>query len=277
MRVIGHRGAPLLAVENSLQSLQIAVDQGADGVEFDVQLSADGEPVVFHDRDLLRLCGVARDVSTCRWRELRTLSQRTRDLQAQPIAHLDEVLGWWATQPGLANLELKCEARADLRSVQRFAHVVARRVQGLAGRDLVVSSFDRAVLAEFAAVQPGVRRAALVENDRTCAWWPLAQPGSDAAQLRACAADLVAQVHVDQRLLSDAHLATWHAAQWPVWAWTLAQPRDADRLLPWAHAGGLDAVITDDPGPMRRYLERCGVRPAASLDPAAAPPAADQR
>ncbi len=61
MLVIAHRGASGLAPENTLAAVRAAIDTGADGIEFDVQLSADGHPVVYHDLtlnpDLTRLDG----------------------------------------------------------------------------------------------------------------------------------------------------------------------------------------------------------------------------
>lgn len=52
--VIGHRGAPTLAPENTLESFRIAAERGADALELDVRLSADGVPVVIHDARLDR-------------------------------------------------------------------------------------------------------------------------------------------------------------------------------------------------------------------------------
>lgn len=49
IEIIGHRGAPLDAPENSRAAIDAAFDQGADRVEIDVQLSADGVPFVSHD------------------------------------------------------------------------------------------------------------------------------------------------------------------------------------------------------------------------------------
>src|SRR5437773_8679711 len=47
--VIAHRGASGLAPENTLAAFSLAIAVGADGVEMDVQMSADGQPVVIHD------------------------------------------------------------------------------------------------------------------------------------------------------------------------------------------------------------------------------------
>ncbi len=52
--VIGHRGASDEAPENTLPAFRRALELGADGFEFDVQLTADGQPVVIHDAVLDR-------------------------------------------------------------------------------------------------------------------------------------------------------------------------------------------------------------------------------
>ena len=56
--VIAHRGASALAPENSAASFAAALAAGADAIETDVRLTADGVPVCVHDADLRRLCGV---------------------------------------------------------------------------------------------------------------------------------------------------------------------------------------------------------------------------
>jgi len=52
--VIGHRGSPLEAPENTLESFRLALAQGADALELDVHVSGDGVPMVIHDPDLRR-------------------------------------------------------------------------------------------------------------------------------------------------------------------------------------------------------------------------------
>ena len=52
--VVGHRGAPRIAPENTLSSFEAAIRLGVDGIEFDVRLSKDEIPVVIHDRSLVR-------------------------------------------------------------------------------------------------------------------------------------------------------------------------------------------------------------------------------
>ena len=47
--IIGHRGVPVVALENTLPAFEAAIAAGADGIEFDVRLSSDGVPVIIHD------------------------------------------------------------------------------------------------------------------------------------------------------------------------------------------------------------------------------------
>ena len=60
--IIGHRGASAVAPENSMAAFVAAIEAGADGIEFDVRLSADGVPVIIHDDTLQRTHGLRRRV-----------------------------------------------------------------------------------------------------------------------------------------------------------------------------------------------------------------------
>jgi len=53
--IVGHRGASGLAPENTLAAFRVAAELGVDGIEFDVQRTADGELIVFHDDELERV------------------------------------------------------------------------------------------------------------------------------------------------------------------------------------------------------------------------------
>src|SRR5215211_2975476 len=65
--ILGHRGAPRGAPENTLRAFRLALEEGADGVELDVQPSADGVPVVLHDDTLDRTTDATGDVATLSW------------------------------------------------------------------------------------------------------------------------------------------------------------------------------------------------------------------
>lgn len=71
---VGHRGYPALYPENSLLGIREAIAAGAHGVELDLQLSRDGEPMVLHDADLQRVCGIASGVADLSAQDLMQLS-----------------------------------------------------------------------------------------------------------------------------------------------------------------------------------------------------------
>ena len=77
-----------IAPENSLAAFSLAV-QNNFGIEFDVQLSKDGIPVIFHDFDLSRVCGVDKNVSELTFSQLRELNLFD---SREKIPHLKELL-----------------------------------------------------------------------------------------------------------------------------------------------------------------------------------------
>ena len=71
--IIAHRGASAFAPENTFAAFQKAIDDGADGIEFDVRLAKDGVPVVFHDSTLQRLAKIKNRVSDLTAEELNVI------------------------------------------------------------------------------------------------------------------------------------------------------------------------------------------------------------
>lgn len=88
MEIIGHRGLPVMHVENTLGSFEDAFKNGADAVELDVQLTSDQVPVVFHDFDLGRLAGMDSRIYDLSLSEIKKIGLgKTKD----SIPTLDEV------------------------------------------------------------------------------------------------------------------------------------------------------------------------------------------
>lgn len=87
MLIIGHRGAADLAPENSLDALRKGADVGADALEFDVQITRDGIPIVIHDSSLLRTHRKRRLV---RWSTHESIKKATA--KGHQVATLEEVL-----------------------------------------------------------------------------------------------------------------------------------------------------------------------------------------
>ena len=62
--VFGHRGSPTKITENTILSFEKAIEQGVDGLEFDIRLSKDKKIVIFHDADLQRLARITKKLKT---------------------------------------------------------------------------------------------------------------------------------------------------------------------------------------------------------------------
>ena len=95
--IIGHRGAPLVALENTMPSFEAAIAASVDGIEFDVQLSSDGVPVIIHDDTLTRTHAVRRRVAELTVDELRSLG----------VPSLREFFELMATNSLILYLEIK--------------------------------------------------------------------------------------------------------------------------------------------------------------------------
>lgn len=137
--VIAHRGASWDERENTLAAFERAIAVGADFVELDVQVSADGALVVFHDLDLERL------------------THLTGPLRRRPLGELAEA--------GIPTLEQAIEltrGRIGVMAELKSAHLYRRqdvvgRTVALLGCDDVVLSFERRALLEARRLRPKLR------------------------------------------------------------------------------------------------------------------------
>ncbi len=168
--VTAHRGASTVAPENTLAAFQAAIDAGADAIEFDVRLSADGAVVVFHDSDFRRVAGDARAVVETPLSAMRTIdvgSWFDPAFAGERIATLDEALRFIDGR-AVALVELKPDADnagalldATLRELARGDHADAVMLASLSP-DLVRAAREaapRLPLALFAnAALPGTAR-----------------------------------------------------------------------------------------------------------------------
>lgn len=105
-----HRGFSGQYPENTMLAFEKAVEAGADGIELDVQLSADGVPVIIHDETLLRTGGVEGFVKDYSLEDLKAIdvSGRFGDSYGKmEIPTLEEYLKRFQDVPIITNIELK--------------------------------------------------------------------------------------------------------------------------------------------------------------------------
>ena len=110
VKVIAHRGSSLEAPENTLRAFEFALASGVDGLEIDVQLTGDGEPVVLHDETLNRTTSGTGYLIGQTYSHIRTLDAGRwfgEQFAGQRIPHLREVLDLLDKSGVLLNIELK--------------------------------------------------------------------------------------------------------------------------------------------------------------------------
>jgi glycerophosphoryl diester phosphodiesterase len=142
--IIGHRGASAAAPENTLAAFRLAQQQGADGIEFDVQLSADGVPVVIHDDTVERTTNGRGRVSDLTLAQLQTLDAG----QGESIPTLAQVFAEFGTD-FLYNLEIKNDHQTDQGAEKAIAACI--RQYGIQAQ-LLISSFNPAALERIHAL-----------------------------------------------------------------------------------------------------------------------------
>ena len=150
-RLVAHRGLAARFPENTLSAVRGALHAGATRVEIDVQLCADGVPILMHDATLERLCGDARTVAEVRSAELRALraSESGRfgaRFADEPVATLAEFTREIASAGAHAYVELKRES-IERFGAERVLEAIEAPLAPLVGHCTLIS-FDFGILAQ---------------------------------------------------------------------------------------------------------------------------------
>lgn len=227
----GHRGARGHAPENTLLAFALAFDLGADGIECDAQLSADGQLIIIHDGTVNRTTtgrGAVRDLS---FEALRQLDAGA----GQRIPTLDETLALVGARSGQINLELKAESDDEALLV---AQAVAARLAELAEDDplrrrLIASSFSLPAVAEIKRRLPWLRVGALFGGRA----WTRQTMIARAQELDAEA------IHPHPRILTAETVHAAHDAGLRVNVWTANRWATIRQIIAW----GVDGVFSDFP------------------------------
>lgn len=108
MIIIGHRGAAGIEPENTIPSIEAAVREGVDMIEFDLRVTRDGHMVVFHDTNLLRIAGINKNVSDMTLMEVNLTATHS----GHPIPSFKEALEAAGDLPVLLDCKGKGWAKA---------------------------------------------------------------------------------------------------------------------------------------------------------------------
>ncbi|WP_037059112.1 MULTISPECIES: glycerophosphodiester phosphodiesterase [unclassified Psychrobacter] len=272
-QLLGHRGARVEALENTLFGFQHAKRlqaRGLAGVELDVQLTADGHLIVFHDDTLQRLCGLQARIDQLSLREIQRHTQSghhiiTLDMLAQSLPlsmfapafkpqrqALNSLLGVNTISSDKAyeitelssqahtlsqfthiELEIKTHNRTDhTKLVQALLRYLVN--SPLSSLPLVLTSFDKTLLAQLQQHPQlsSISRGLLVLEPS------LISSAPNTALRLGCT-----QLGIHYPLLNKQTIANCHRYQLPVSAWTVNDISTIKQLIEWQ----VDVIITDIP------------------------------
>ena len=224
--ILGHRGARHAAPENTFAAFDLALNEGAEGVELDVRMNASGEVIVCHDITLERVTD-GRDLRAVH--DLTsTECNRVRLTSDERLPRLVDVLDWAERHGACVNVELKADGRRRRELVRSVAELTRERAQsGL----FLISCFNAAVVAAHAVLAPEVPTAWLVETARIATLAPLVWTGSSA-------------IHPKASLVDALRISRWKAMERRIHVWTVNDVERAKELA----ALGVDCLISDNPG-----------------------------
>lgn len=227
--ILGHRGASRAAPENTLAAFREAARMGADGVELDVHLSADGVPVVIHNASVNVTTdgkGYVHTMPLAQLKELDAGSHFAPRFAGERIPTLEEVFAEVGRQL-LINIELKSQP-AHVRGLEPAVVDLVNRM-GMAAR-VWVSSFKPYMLSEVRRLAPQIPCGLLYE------------PASVGVFLLSPFTPYEA-VHPHYTLATAGRVRRAHRRQRRVMAWTVDNVSVAQALA----ALGVDGLITNTP------------------------------
>ena len=208
--IIAHRGASAFAPENTMAAFRLAIEQGAHGIEFDVRLSKDGQPVVIHDATLERTGRLKAKVGELTGAELASVDigtwfDTTHPAKADPkfrnetVPSLAGTLEALKSYRGLIYIELKCKES----EVERLARSVCELISGSPLLpQIIVKSFKLSAIPRIHFGCPPVKTAALFAP-KIMRYLPQRKaPGQDRSGVRcrsSIAALLACQPQIDEK------------------------------------------------------------------------------
>ncbi len=159
MEIIAHRGIhDNQVLENSDLAIMQALNYGCQAIEVDLQLTSDGEVVVFHDFQLQRIFGINKALIDCDYLELQQLSL-LNSAKGQ-ILSLSQLLAL-VPEDILINLELKSISLFDR---GRLVEKVLQQLTDLHRKNILISSFNPWLLYKCRASIPEIKRAWLINR-----------------------------------------------------------------------------------------------------------------
>ena len=242
-KVIGHRGVRGYAPENTLAGLHAAADMGLSWVEFDVKLTKDGIPALFHDEDLHRITGHSGQFKDFTWADIQDLdggSHFSDSFIGEPIPDLESALEVCINRGLGVNIELKpCPGR-EVETAEAALDYASRIWPDDVPQPLI-SSFYYPCLETALVMAPNWPRGFLIDESKDNLpdnWQELLKyidPFS---------------INCNGNAANDDDFATYLALDLPVLCYTINDPIRAEQLFDM----GVSAVFSDVPDVIEEVL-----------------------
>ncbi len=236
---LAHRGASAYAPQNTLAAFQLAEKMGADGIELDVHLTADGTLVVIHDftvDDTTDGSGRVEDMTLAELKRLDAGAWFDVRYAGQQVPTLDEVVDRVGDEMVL-NIELKTVAWRGQRLERAVVDFV--RARGI-GKRVILSSFNPLAMRRVRQLAPDLATGIIYSPSLPL---PLRR-----AWLRPMVHPVALHPHHSQ---VDARYVAWaHARGYRVHTWTVDDPAEMRRLINLE----VDAIITNRPNVLRDVM-----------------------
>lgn len=231
---IAHRGASREAPENTMKAFGLAVERGADGIELDVFLSADGVLVVTHDENLRRLTGHNLETKTLTLQQLRELNFG----QGEKIPLLSEVFQAFGEKFKVINVEIK--------STGFFTNGVEKKLvemihQYKLEEKIYASSFNPLHLLRMKKLAPQIRTGYLISP--AARHWATQQR----IMIRRSGASTI---NLDYHWANPTRLKGYQNLGKDIWVWTVDDPEEMKKWI----AKGVGAIITNYPDRLKHLL-----------------------
>ncbi|MCI8726815.1 MAG: glycerophosphodiester phosphodiesterase [Hungatella sp.] len=230
--ITAHRGGSLTAPENTMAAMEAAVEQMADRAEIDVQETADGIVVLFHDGTLKRQTGLSKKVSDLTLKELQALdvgSWFSPEFAGEKIPTLEQVMEFAKGKIDL-NIEIKNMGNNSYLPDKVLDLVVKYEMQD----QCIITSTNRNYLEKIKKMDPDVRTGYVIA----------------AAYGDYYSDEFIDVISIRSSFVTGKMVEAAHEAGKAVHAWTVNDRAELERLS----ALGVDGVITDRPVLAREVL-----------------------
>ncbi len=233
---VGHRGASYLAPENTLASIQLAWELGADGAECDVMLTADQKVVVFHDKNTKKLTGENYTIEEATWEQLKPLVVLPRESNRPEYSHetiplLGDLL---ATIPEDRMLVIEIKTGPEI--LPFLQEVIAQHWKS---GNISFIAFDFETIKQTKALYPDIPSYYLssFKADVNKKFDAILEANLDGVDLRS-------------NIIDNELMERCKASSLDVWCWTVNDPETARKM----RDHGVTAVTTDRPAWLKSSL-----------------------